>query len=142
MDKKESIWNKNLKISNEEKEAIDKYVRENIDTIPGDVKHDPSIEETILDVHKEELDEEVAILEKEIGELESEIINLEKEIQKLEKDEVNSDSDKEFQEIRNIKQTKINESEKKEKRIKEIEEYLKAMGRLTSATDSSKRNQN
>lgn len=56
--------------------------------------------------------------------LEQEIVNLEKEIQKLEKGEINSNFDKEFQEIRNLKQTKINEKEKKEKKLKKIEDYL------------------
>jgi len=118
--------NKDLNISNEEKEAtkkaVDKYLKENPNLKKNIESQDIKV---ISNIKKEKLENEVRVLE-------NQKIDLEKNIRILEKRMLDSYTEYQAQEIRNNIQKIIKKNEdtdkeiiKKIKQIKEIENYLR-----------------
>jgi len=118
--------NKDLNISNEEKEAtkkaVDKYLKENPNLKKNIESQDIKV---ISNIKKEKLENEVRVLE-------NQKIDIEKNIRILEKRMLDSYTEYQAQEIRNNIQKIIKKNEdtdkeiiKKIKQIKEIENYLR-----------------
>ena len=135
--------NKDLNISNEEKEAtkkaVDKYLKENPNLKKNIESQDIKV---ISNIKKEKLENEVRVLE-------NQKIDLEKNIRILEKRMLDSYTEYQAQEIRNNIQKIIKKNEdtdkeiiKKIKQIKEIENYSRTMGKMTPSITSEKENLN
>ena len=135
--------NKDLNISNEEKEAtkkaVDKYLKENPNLKKNIESQDIKV---ISNIKKEKLENEVRVLE-------NQKIDLEKNIRILEKRMLDSYTEYQAQEIRNNIQKIIKKNEdtdkeiiKKIKQIKEIENYLRIKKQETCNTLLGKEKEN
>ena len=135
--------NKDLNISNEEKEAtkkaVDKYLKENPNLKKNIESQDIKV---ISNIKKEKLENEVRVLE-------NQKIDLEKNIRILEKRMLDSYTEYQAQEIRNNIQKIIKKNEdtdkeiiKKIKQIKEIENYLRIKKQETRNTLLGKEKEN
>jgi len=144
---KESIWNKNLKITEEEKKAIDKHIKEKIGTTENLEDFD-SAEATvkkaipITSINKEKF-------EIEIDKLEDEICSLIEEVERFQKGMFNSNTNSEYEEKLKEVQKRLDMLEKHENKIAENKEKIKTfkkdlqkIGQMISGIKEGKENLN